>query len=49
VVPAKRNFLAAAWGSFVALLTAIWNAISDSIGQAWDFLHPSQGCAAVDR
>jgi hypothetical protein len=37
VVLAKRNFLAAAWGSVVALPTAIWNVISDSVALAWNF------------
>lgn len=37
VVPVHRNFLATAWAAVVAFFTAIYNAVSDKIGQAWDF------------
>lgn len=37
VVPAKRNYLAALWGSIVAFFTAIWDTVSGYVSQAWDF------------
>jgi hypothetical protein len=37
VVPVKRNFLAAAWASFLSFLAAIWNWLSDAASSAWDF------------
>lgn len=38
VVPAKRNFLTALWGSIVAGVGAVWDSVSGSISEAWNFL-----------
>lgn len=37
VVPTKRNFLVAAWGSVVTFVVGIYNAVSDQITAAWNF------------
>lgn len=37
VVPAKRNYLTALWGSVVAVLSAIWQTVSSTVSDAWDF------------
>lgn len=37
VVPVRRNFLASAWATFIALITAIWQSISDYASTLWDF------------
>lgn len=37
VVPAKRNFIKAAWASVAAFFSAIGTALSDKISQAWEF------------
>ncbi|ULK98835.1 hypothetical protein [Bradyrhizobium sp. I71] len=37
VVPAKRNFLTALWGSIVAAATAVVQWVSSTISDAWDF------------
>ncbi|MDX3971181.1 MAG: hypothetical protein QHD01_31935 [Bradyrhizobium sp.] len=37
VVPAKRNFLTALWGSIVAIATAVWQWVSSTVSDAWDF------------
>lgn len=37
VVPAKRSFLAALWGSILAFFTAVWNTLSGYVEQAWNF------------
>jgi hypothetical protein len=38
VVPAKRGFLAAAWGSVLAFLSAVWSTVSGYVGQARDWI-----------
>lgn len=37
VVPAKRGFLAATWGSVIAALTAVWDTVSEPVKSAWEF------------
>lgn len=37
VVPAKRNFLTALWGSIVAIATVVWQWVSSTVSDAWDF------------
>ena len=37
VVPARRSFLATAWAAVAAFFTAIWQALSGYVSQAWDF------------
>jgi hypothetical protein len=36
-VPAKRNWIAALWGSVVAFFGALWDALSGYAMQAWEF------------
>ena len=42
VVPVRQNFLVTAWASFVATMTAIYNALSDQIAKAWDWFTDHQ-------
>ncbi len=37
VVPAKRNYLTALWGSIVAGIGAVWDSVSGTISDAWNF------------
>lgn len=37
VVPAKRNYLTALWGSIVATVGAVWDSVSGAISEAWNF------------
>ncbi|WP_051052542.1 glycoside hydrolase family 19 protein [Bradyrhizobium liaoningense] len=37
VVPAKRNYLTALWGSIVAGVSAVWQTVSGYVSDAWDF------------
>lgn len=37
IAPARRNFLAALWASIVAGAGAIWETVSGTISEAWDF------------
>ncbi|WP_448031557.1 hypothetical protein [Bradyrhizobium liaoningense] len=37
VVPAKRNYLTALWGSIVAGLGAVWDSVRGAISDAWNF------------
>ncbi|MEY9466276.1 putative chitinase [Bradyrhizobium ottawaense] len=37
VVPAKRNFLTALWGSIVAGVGAVWDTVTSYVSEAWDF------------
>ncbi len=48
VVPAKRNFLAAAWASAVAFLSAVWTTISSYVGQAWDWFTGNKDSLPTD-
>lgn len=38
VVPQKRNFLAGLWATIVALVSAVWSAVSDPVMQAYGWL-----------
>jgi hypothetical protein len=48
VVPAKRGFLAAAWGSVVAFLSAAWSIISGYVNQAWDWVTGNKDSLPTD-
>lgn len=37
IVPVRRNFLTAIWGSIVAFVSAVYNTLSEYIAQAWNF------------
>jgi hypothetical protein len=48
VVPAKRGFLAAAWGSVLAFLSAVWSTVSSYVGQAWDWFTGNKDSLPTD-
>ncbi|QDM27013.1 hypothetical protein FNL56_13485 [Tardiphaga sp. vice304] len=48
VVPAKRGFVAAAWGSVLAFLSAVWSTVSGYVGQAWDWFTGNKDSLPTD-